>query len=49
MDPEIKTIMDALSSIFISDTLNEFEIHKKIEEVLIKNNIKYKHEYKLLT
>jgi len=49
MSQEIKKIIDALSAIHISDTLNETEIHKEIEKALLTYNIKYKHEYQIRT
>lgn len=49
MNQEIEKIMGALSTIHISNTLNENEIHKEIENALSTYNIKYKHEYQILT
>jgi len=46
---KIEKIMDALSTIHISNTLNESEIHKEIGRALSIHNIKYKHEYQILT
>lgn len=49
MEQEIKKIIDALSTIHISNTLNENEIHEEIKKAFSKYNIKYKHEYQILT
>ena len=49
MSQEIKKVLDALSTIHISNTLNENEIHEEIGNALSAYNIKYKHEYQILT
>ena len=49
MNKEIEKIMGALSTIHISNTLNENEIHQEIKKALSTYNIKYKHEYQILT
>lgn len=49
MNEEIKKIMNILSEIRISATVDEFEIHEQIKKALQNCGIKFIHEYKILT
>ena len=49
MNEEIEKIMNILSEIRISSTVDEFEIHEEIKKTLLDHGIKFIHEYKILT
>ena len=49
MNKEIKQIMDVLSTIKISNTLYETQIHQEIKKALLDRGINFRHEYKILT
>ena len=49
MNPTIKTIINALNTIKISNKLNETQIHNEIKKVLQNHSIKFIHEYKIYT
>ncbi len=49
MNHEIKQILDVLSTIRISNTVYEPQIHNEIKKALQGCGIIFKHEYKILT
>ena len=49
MNEEIEKILDILSEIRISSTVDEFQIQEEIKKTLQDRGIKFIHEYKILT
>lgn len=49
MDQEITQILDVLSTIHVSNTTNETQIHNEIKKTFQDRGIKFIHEYKILT